>query len=505
MKLYQLLLILLASAFFSCAVQSLPGGGPIYDKSLSVLNVSPISNSSNIINDNEPIKIYFNQMINPETAKMSFVVYPETKININVIGNKVEITPRHNWPNNHFKIISTRDISDYYDNKLDKSISLSYMRTGNIPQYSLSGNIVSFDSTKLYEIGLYKKNESNKKLKLISKIQSDYSGSFLFDHIELSEYVLVAVQGQINDIYNNIRNFNYCINVAKKMDKAGNSNNNFLYLHNPATMLDIKSLNLINPFYGEIILSDGSKKFFISNNNIYDDILYNTDFIKLNYPPLSDSINIALQLKNNVESYNVNKTFLKENTLEDTIAPLIVSQELIADTLLINFSEAIKIDDENQGEWSYKYDYVNPLKVKFYNISDSVTSLKINKDYIADLMNNSLYDSVIYFNREIINNNILGGNLYGEVLYKGNKDIIVELKNNIINYKTYLDNGKFTFTNLNPGYYTIWAYESINKNNDNYFNGKLEPLQTSAKFNIYKDEIEIRSKWDIEGVKIKID
>jgi len=120
-------------------------------------------------------------------------------------------------------------------------------------------------------------------------------------------------------------------------------------------------------------------------------------------------------------------------------------------------------------------------------------------------MNNSLYDSVIYFNREIINNNILGGNLYGEVLYKGNKDIIVELKNNIINYKTYLDNGKFTFTNLNPGYYTIWAYESINKNNDNYFNGKLEPLQTSAKFNIYKDEIEIRSKWDIEGVKIKID
>ena len=107
-------------------------------------------------------------------------------------------------------------------------------------------------------------------------------------------------------------------------------------------------------------------------------------------------------------------------------------------------------------------------------------------------MNNNLSDSVIHLDRDSINNNILGGDVYGEILYKENKDIIVELKNNENSYKTILKSGKFYFENVSPGDYTIWAYEHINKNNDNYFNGKLEPLHTNAKFHIYKDEIEIR-------------
>jgi len=506
MKLYQLLLILSASAFFSCAVQSPPGGGPVYDESLVVLNVFPISNSNNIINEKEKIKIYFNQMLNPQTVKNSFSVYPETDIDIDVSGNKVEITPKDNWPNSYFNIISKRDITDYYDNKLDQSIYLSYSTVGNIPKYSLSGNIVNFDSTKFYEVALCKKNNSDEKLKLISKIQSDYNGRFIFNNIESSEYILVAVEGEINNLYNDIRNFNYCVNVAKKINNNGESSNNFLYIHNPAAILDIKSLNIINPFYGEIILSDGSKRFFISNNDVYDGILHNTDFIKLNYPVALDSINVALQLKNNVETYNANKTFSKLMMVKDTLRPSIISHDFIADTLLLNFSEAIMINDvKNKESWSYKYDIINPLNVKFYNISDSITTLKIIENHIVDLMNNSLSDSVIYLNRESSNNNLFGGDLYGEVLYKGNNDVIVELKNNLISYKTYVNNDKFNFININPGYYKIWAYESINKNNDNYFNGKLEPLQTSAKFNIYKDEIEIRSKWDIEGIKIKID
>ena len=503
MKLYQLLMLLSACIFFSCAVQSPPGGGPVYDESLVVLNVTPISNSNNIINEKEKIRIYFNQMLNPQTVKNSFSVYPTTEIDIDVSGNKIEITPKDNWPKNYFKIISKRDITDYYDNNLDKPISLSYSTGSYIPKYTLSGNIVNFDSTKFYEVALCEK--SGEKLKLISKIQSDYNGSFLFDNIELSKYVLVAIEGEINNLYNDIRNFNYCVKVAKKIDKNGESSNNFLYLHNPATILNIKSLNLINPFYGEIILSDGAKKFFVSNNNVYDAFLHNTDFIKINYPLELDSINIALQLKNNVETYNVNKTFLKANPVQDTLKPSILSYDFIADTLLLEFSEAVIINEENKGEWNYKYDFISPLKIKFYNISDSISAIKFSENHIVDLMNNSLSDSVIYFNQENLINNIVGGDLYGEVLYKGDNDIIVELKNNLINYKTYVENGKFNFINVNPGYYKIWAYESINKNYDNYFNGKLEPVQSSAKFNIYKDEIEVRSKWDIEGIKIKID
>ena len=99
-------MLLSACIFFSCAVQSPPGGGPVYDESLVVLNVTPISNSNNIINEKEKIRIYFNQMLNPQTVKNSFSVYPTTEIDIDVSGNKIEITPKDSWPKNYFKIIS---------------------------------------------------------------------------------------------------------------------------------------------------------------------------------------------------------------------------------------------------------------------------------------------------------------------------------------------------------------------------------------------------------------
>ena len=82
MKFYRLVLILSLGAFFSCAVQSPPGGGPIYDKALTISDITPISRYFR--GDKKgAVKIYFNQMVDPYTAKMSFNVYPETKINVN--------------------------------------------------------------------------------------------------------------------------------------------------------------------------------------------------------------------------------------------------------------------------------------------------------------------------------------------------------------------------------------------------------------------------------------
>ena len=92
MKFYRLVLILSLSAFFSCAVQAPPGGGPVYDKALTISDITPPPIVSTGMNKKETVKIFFNQMVDPYTAKMSFSVYPETKINVNVIGRKIEIS-----------------------------------------------------------------------------------------------------------------------------------------------------------------------------------------------------------------------------------------------------------------------------------------------------------------------------------------------------------------------------------------------------------------------------
>ena len=60
MKFYRLVLILSLSAFFSCAVQSPPGGGPIYDKALIISDITPISSFSTGMNEKGAVKIFFN-------------------------------------------------------------------------------------------------------------------------------------------------------------------------------------------------------------------------------------------------------------------------------------------------------------------------------------------------------------------------------------------------------------------------------------------------------------
>ena len=52
--------------------------------------------------------------------------------------------------------------------------------------------------------------------------------------------------------------------------------------------------------------------------------------------------------------------------------------------------------------------------------------------------------------------------------------------------------------------YKLWAYEDINTVSKNYFNGTLNPLKFSADFSVYKEVIEVRKNWDIEGIQIKI-
>jgi len=125
MEMYRLFLIILMSAFFSCAVQSPPSGGPTNTNPLKILNINPSSGATKI-NSKEAINFSFNQMVSPQTAKISFNIYPETEINVSVIGNKIKITPINKWPQSFFKIVSSRNIYDYYGNKLEKAISASY-------------------------------------------------------------------------------------------------------------------------------------------------------------------------------------------------------------------------------------------------------------------------------------------------------------------------------------------------------------------------------------------
>ena len=172
-------------------------------------------------------------------------------------------------------------------------------------------------------------------------------------------------------------------------------------------------------------------------------------------------------------------------------------------TLIAIDSINTKVFENEKLPLSFKI--INPLKIEITNDLDALKNIKIKNYFITDLSDNSLIDSTLDISNFVFKNNFVeGGDIYGEVFSDSNNDVIVEIKNSNASYQVKTFDSNFHFVNVKPGIYKIWAYEDINILNDNYFNGTLEPLKNSAKFDIYEKNIEIRSKWDIEGIILNL-
>ena len=512
MKLIFVLLIIILS---SCAVQGPPSGGENNKSSPKVISVFPNNNKKNLKND-KVIIIYFDQMIKSTSAKMAFNVFPETDIVVSVKSNRIEIKPKIKWPENQFNILGSRNISNYYGENLSEIISLSYSTTQEFSLSEVSGRLFNYDSTKTYEIGLFEKNNLNNNLSLIYKTEQNSDGSFHFSNIKNKNYVVVALESKIKDITDDIKKYRYCISIINNMNNFSKSKNNDLYIYNNAESLSLKSLDMTNEYYGNIILSNGDRKPFISNDDFFDGIFfYDKNFIKLDYPKNYDSILVTIPLNNNVKTYYATKNLKLKNNVIDTIAPSLDYNEMKNDSLYITFTEPIKVINnknntfysENNGVKTFlDFIYINPMVLSLFNFEDNIETIKIKNEHITDMVNNTLIDTIILNNSLLDENDIFaGGSIYGDIIYSGIKEIIIELYNESEQYKFFNANDNFYFINVKPGIYNLWAYEDINKKQSNYFNGTLNPLQSSAKFSIYNEKIEVRSKWDIEGIKIKID
>ena len=515
MKIMKLTFVLFLIIFLSCAVQGPPTGGEINNSSPKVISVYPINNKKNLKND-EVIIIHFNQMVNPTSAKTAFNIFPETDIIVSVKSNKIEIKPKNDWPENQFNIIGSRKISNYYGKNLSEIISLAYSTTELFSSYEVSGKLFNYDSTKTYEVGLFEKNHINENLNLIYKTEQNFDGTFKFSNIKNENYIVIALESRINNIKEDIRKFRYCLSKINIMNNSDKSINNNLFIYTQAERLALKSIDVINKYYGNIILSNGDKKPFISNDAFFDETFFNDkNFIKLNYPINHDSILVTTVLNNNVETYSTSKNLRLQHNVIDSIPPQLDYNILKNDSLFIALTEPVKIIDKNNvfyiGDDKEKifldFIYINPMLLGIDNLDDSTKIIKVINNKITDMMNNAFLDTSIIINNfsSSEENIFIGGNVYGDIIYSGVKDIVVELYNEKEKYKFVTANKNFFFIDVKPGIYNLWAYEDINKKSPNYFNGALAPFKNSAKFFIYNESIEVRSKWDMEGIKIKID
>ena len=143
------------------------------------------------------------------------------------------------------------------------------------------------------------------------------------------------------------------------------------------------------------------------------------------------------------------------------------------------------------------------------NLADTIDNIDIWGTSIHDSNGNYFTDSLktVRISHPQIpeNKKIIGGNILGLVEYDGNKPLKIEAQNIMNNayYLTDVVNKQFKFSNLPSGLYALWGFELLNTQNpDIYFSGIWKPYQRAARFEHYADTIDVRARWDIEGIII---
>jgi len=500
---------------FSCAVKGPPSGGPPDLSSPYIKDTHPLNGSTHI-SKNENIEINFNEMIDPNSIKSSIVIIPEIIVKMNSYGKKIHIKPVQGWPeNSEFKIKIKRSISDYQGNKMKSGKILTYSTSNSISMGTIKGALFNTDSLKYCTVALFKVN--NNELKFYASIENDINNKFEFNNIEEGEFIIIALMHEIRNIYEDIRLYSYGLFPNKIVidDKKSKIDNVDIYISYPSVKEKIVSINMINKFFGEILLTN-NEKIILINNNVKTNF---SDFSSYAFFDSSvDSLNILFNTNNYIESYKIEGQYKLNNSIIDSLPPKIADSYFKNNEYHMEFSEPIKINSNlspfiglnSIGDSIYfSYEHMEPKIIIIKDILDNYTNIIINNSSITDYsdMNIQLIDNKLAIN-QFPNTINKYGNIYGNVIYKGDNNIVVE----IIDIKSKETKrvkadqlGDFFIQNVKSNKYMIWAYEDINSISDYYFNGTLDPLKLSARFGIYNEVIEIRANWDIEGIMITIE
>jgi len=480
-----------------CAAQGPATGGPVDKKGPSIISIQPENGSLNIHTD-QKIVLIFDELLDPVSIPASIHMDGEHEYKLKIRGRKIIIFPEDTWPEKGIvRINLSRKIRDYQKNMMSVPIQLIFSTGSEIPMGIIKGEIINTDNENLIEVGLYNWPPSSEDTYL-QKVEVDKNGLFQFNAIEDGRYTIIALEGVLDEFGKQIRKKKYAMTTSNFFSVPSEDKNIVMLLSDPLEKLKITSVEMKSQYYSQVTLDDNST----------ETILIDSVLIP------GDSVSVSLNKSNRLEAYQVPEfTFILPEVF-DTLAPQI-SQSYFEDNLFtLKFSEPVSLDsnalifESDTTTYPLPFNFENAYSVSIPHLPDSIQKIYALGEYIHDWAGNQFEDSskTIRINRKKIDDEfIIGGNILGFVEYEGKHPLKIEANNIERNthYITDVINDKFEFSNLSTGLYNLWGFEALNTiNKEIYHSGQWEPYQRAAKFTHYPDTIDVRARWDVEGVFI---
>jgi len=360
--------------------------------------------------------------------------------------------------------------------------------------------VIKYDNNNLVELGLYEWPLSDSS-QFIQKIESDEQGYFQFKGIKNGQYTIGGIEGTLRNMNQQTSKNKYAILASDFISISTEENEKVvkMLLSESIEKQQITSIEMLSQRAFNLIMNDNSKEFFMIDSS---------------YKP-GDSISVNLRKTNRLETYILPEYSFILPEITDTLGPKLNISQFVDEEFTLEFSEPIYIET---NAFTIKKDTINiPLLFKqiakntviLPNLADTIDNIDIWGTSIHDSNGNYFTDSLktVIISRPQIpeNKKIIGGNILGLVEYDGNKPLKIEAQNIMNNayYLTDVVNKQFKFSNLPSGLYALWGFELLNTQNpDIYFSGIWKPYQRAARFEHYADTIDVRARWDIEGIII---
>lgn len=530
-------------AWFSCAKQSSPMGGPKDEDPPILLETYPQNNSINV--RPREINLLFNEFIQLENPNKQIIITPRVKadeIEFLAIKNRVNIKLNQELEDETTYVFNfQKSVQDITEKNPAESLKLVFSTGSTIDSLSISGKITYIFPPKEKElkdilVGLYEENDTTDLFTsppyYIS--QADTAGNFSITNIKAGVFRLYAWHDENNSLKAEYRNEAYGF-YSEPIDINSDISNVHINLFK-GDLSDLK-INRSSPSGQnyDIVLSKSPLNYEVKHEDIGTKMFYrlNDKTIRIYHNTIeNDSTEVQLVLSDSVG-------FSIDTTLYAKFEPSDRREE----NLEISINSGLSFLNNIRSEWTFNkpvrfinydslfitYDTAGVIPITAENIYflDSAKRTRLIMElFIPDSLTNETYtiyagDSSIQdikgiFNKDPIKANYrklkqdrLADGISGTV-HTEERPILLQLinkKNEIIEELYLEDTNSYEFTRIESGDYRIRAIIDRNKNKrwdpGNYFeNRQPEPLYFYYDDEEGTDEFILKGSWLLNEIDI---
>jgi len=556
MKRNYFVIIIIFLFLLSCAKQGFPPGGPVDRIPPKIVRTIPLPGAT-FVDPRTSVKVWFSEGVIPASAKDAVFItpYPGQGVKYKWRGKRLEIVfPRPLKKNCTYVITFGTGIKDYRNNSMESSFILAFSTGPVLDKGEISGRVYGIKDAKGIDIWAYQINDhtdpdpSTKEPDYI--VQCEANGGFLFSHISSGLYRLFAVRDRaadriyqpgedeigvaFRDVLLSRKSSLHSDNLYFKVMKEDTTLPGLVRVvpvdYNHLTLQFDKPLSSQQIFSPDSILiistvdtldTLGVEQFYLDpiNSKIAYVITYRQkkgEKYKLKVKTLFD------EAGNSIDK-NYSRAFFNGSEKADTTSPELVKivpepgtksanlrgvVHLIFNEAMnqIKFPDGFFLKSDSGKLLSGSFQWRTPAEVLFLSRkklkSSSTYTVEIFGKNVMDLVGNPVADTSFQF--RTLNKDTLS-EISGTVFDRDSNAVgqifvtAKQIKNPGLLYTQILPvPGRYQFTNVLPGSYTIEAFRDRD-GNGKYSFGKPFPYKPSERFVVLEDTVKVKPRWPNEG------